>query len=49
MNDCYKLVLPIKGGVKTSFFIPLVKIRSLLQAGKPESQQKPSNQDKPRF
>jgi len=31
MNDCYKLVLPLKGGLKTSFFIPLVKIKSTMQ------------------
>ena len=30
INDCYKLVLPIKGGLKASFFIPLVKIKSTL-------------------
>lgn len=31
MTDCYKLILPLKGGMKTSFFIPLVKVKSTLQ------------------
>jgi len=48
MNDCYKLILPLKGGVKTSYFIPLVKIKSSVQ-NKENNKEMTINNEKNRF